>query len=51
MNKNESKFSLENLISKADKNNLVGENGITSNGLVNLIENIIHEIMNLNFRT
>ncbi len=46
MNKNESKFSLENLISKADKNNLVGENGITSNGLVNLIENIIHEIMN-----
>ena len=46
MNKNESKFSLENLISKTDKNNLVGENGITSNGLVNLIENIIHEIMN-----
>ena len=46
MNKNESKFSLENLISKADKNNLVAENGITSNGLVNLIENIIHEIMN-----
>ena len=46
MNKNESKFSLENLISKADKNNLVGENGINSNGLVNLIENIIHEIMN-----
>ena len=46
MNKNESKFSLEKLISKADKNNLVGENGITSNGLVNLIENIIHEIMN-----
>ena len=46
MSKNENKFSLENLINKIDQNNLVGQNGITSNGLSSLVENIIHEIMN-----
>ena len=46
MSKNENKFSLENLINKIDQNNLVGQNGITSNGLASLVENIIHEIMN-----
>lgn len=46
MSKNENKFNLENLISKIDQSNLVGQNGITSNGLSSLVENIIHEIMN-----
>ena len=45
-NKNKNKFSLENLIGKIDQKSLVGQNGISSNGLSNLVENIIHEIMN-----
>ena len=46
MNKKENKINIEQLLGNLSKNDLVGVNGISSNGLASLVENILHEIMN-----
>jgi len=46
MSKMEDGFNLEKLLGDLSQNDLVGRNGISSNGLTSLVENIIHEIMN-----
>lgn len=46
MNKIENKLNIDKLLGNLSKNDLVGTNGISSNGLASLVENIIHEIMN-----
>jgi len=58
MSQTENKLNIDQLLKNLSKNDLVGSNGISSNGLASLVENIIHEIMNkekneylLNFRT
>ena len=46
MSKMENKLNIDQLLGNLSKNDLVGANGISSNGLASLVENIIHEIMN-----
>ena len=46
MSQMENKLSIDQLLGNLSKNDLVGANGISSNGLASLVENIIHEIMN-----
>jgi len=46
MNQIENKLNIDQLLGNMSKNDLVGANGISSNGLATLVENIIHEIMN-----
>ena len=46
MSQIENKMNIDKLLGNLNKNNLVGNNGISSNGLASLVENIIHEIMN-----
>jgi len=46
MSQIENKLNIDQLLGNLSKNDLVGANGISSNGLASLIENIIHEIMN-----
>jgi len=46
MNKKENKINIDQLLGNLSKNDLVGVNGISSNGLASLVENILHEIMN-----
>ena len=46
MNKKENKLNIDQLLGNLSKNDLVGANGISSNGLASLVENILHEIMN-----
>ncbi|MBT5750164.1 MAG: IS256 family transposase [Flavobacteriales bacterium] len=46
MSQIENKLNIEKLLGNLSKNDLVGANGISSKGLVTLVENIIHEIMN-----
>ena len=46
MSQIEKKLNIEQLLGNISKNDLVGSNGISSNGLASLVENIIHEIMN-----
>jgi len=46
MNQIENKLNIDQLLSNLSKNDLIGTNGISSNGLATLVENIIHEIMN-----
>jgi len=46
MSQIENKLNIDQLLKNLSKNDLVGSNGISSNGLASLVENIIHEIMN-----
>ena len=46
MSQIENKLNIDQLLGNLSKNDLVGANGISSNGLASLVENIIHEIMN-----
>ena len=46
MSKIENKLDIDQLLGNLSKNDLIGANGISSNGLASLVENIIHEIMN-----
>ena len=46
MSQIENKLNIDQLLGNLSKNDLVGSNGISSNGLATLVENIIHEIMN-----
>ncbi len=46
MSQMENKLNIDQLLGNLSKNDLVGANGISSNGLASLVENIIHEIMN-----
>jgi transposase-like protein len=46
MSETENKLNIDQLLEKLSRNDLVGANGISSNGLVTIVENIIHEIMN-----
>ena len=46
MSQIENKLNIDQLLKNLSKNDLVGSNGINSNGLASLVENIIHEIMN-----
>ena len=46
MSQTENKLNIDQLLKNLSKNDLVGSNGISSNGLASLVENIIHEIMN-----
>ena len=46
MNQRENKLNIDQLLGNINKNDLIGANGISSNGLATLVENIIHEIMN-----
>lgn len=46
MSQIENKLNIDQLLGNLSKNDLVGANGISSNGLATLVENIIHEIMN-----
>jgi len=46
MNQRENKLNIDQLLGNISKNDLIGANGISSNGLATLVENIIHEIMN-----
>jgi len=46
MSQIENKLNIDQLLGNLNKNDLVGVNGISSNGLASLVENIIHEIMN-----
>ena len=46
MSKMENKLNIDQLLGNLSRNDLVGANGISSNGLASLVENIIHEIMN-----
>ena len=46
MNQTENKLNIDQLLGNISKNDLIGVNGISSNGLATLVENIIHEIMN-----
>ena len=46
MSKMENKLNIDQLLGNISKNDLVGTNGISSNGLASLVENILHEIMN-----
>lgn len=46
MSKMENKLNIDQLLGNLNKNTIVGSNGISSNGLASLVENIIHEIMN-----
>ncbi len=46
MSEIKNKLNIGQLFEKVSRNDLVGDNGISSNGLATLVENIIHEIMN-----
>jgi len=46
MSQIENKLNIDQLLKNLSKNDLVESNGISSNGLASLVENIIHEIMN-----
>jgi len=46
MSQIENKLNIDQLLGNLSKDDLVGANGISSNGLASLVENIIHEIMN-----
>jgi transposase-like protein len=46
MSQTENKLNIDQLLGNISKNDLIGANGISSNGLATLVENIIHEIMN-----
>lgn len=46
MSQMKNKLNIDKLLGNLSKNDLVGANGISSNGLASLVENIIHEIMN-----
>ena len=46
MSQIENKLNIDQLLGNLSKNDLVGANGISLNGLASLVENIIHEIMN-----
>ena len=46
MSQIENKLNIDQLLKNLSKNDLVGSNGINSNGLASLVENIIHVIMN-----
>jgi transposase-like protein len=46
MSQIENKLNIDQLLENISKNDLIGANGISSNGLAALVENIIHEIMN-----
>ena len=46
MSQTENKLNIDQLLENISKNDLIGANGISSNGLAALVENIIHEIMN-----
>ena len=46
MSQRENKLNIDQLLGNISKNDLIGTNGISSNGLATLVENIIHEIMN-----
>ena len=47
MSQTENKLNIDQLLGNISKNDLIGTNGISSNGLATLVENIIHEIMNI----
>jgi len=47
MSKMENKLNIDQLLGNLSKNDLVGANGISSNGLASLVENILHEIIEL----
>ena len=46
MSQTENKLNIDQLLGNISKNDLIGANRISSNGLATLVENIIHEIMN-----
>lgn len=46
MSKKSDEYNIENILKNMNASQLVGTNGISSNGMVSLVENIIHEIMN-----
>ena len=46
MNQTENRLNIDQIPGNISKNDLIGANGISSNGLATLVENIIHEIMN-----
>ena len=45
MSKRNEGYNIESILKNMDASQVVGRNGISSNGMVSLVENIIHEIM------
>jgi hypothetical protein len=46
MSEKEDKINIGQLLGNASSHDLIGTNGMSTNGLVSLVENIIQEIMN-----